>query len=176
MAVEEYKKILIYFEVQRFRQTWLWILVVFLVGLSWYSFLQQIVYQKPFGTHPASDSVVWIIWVVFGIGFPIFFLNFGMTTELREDGIRIRFFPFYRRRIDLKDIQSFEVKDYHPLRDYGGWGVRSSPKNGMAYNVSGNRGVKLELKDGKRVLIGSQEPERLANMLGGILQRARKDK
>lgn len=167
-------KNVLFSEVQRFRQAWLWILVVFLVGLSWYSFLQQIVFKKPFGTHPAPDSVVWIIWAVFGIGFPIFFLNFGMMTELREDGIQVRFFPFYRRFIDLKDIQNYEVKEYHPLRDYGGWGVRWSLKKGMAYNVRGNRGVQLELKGGKRVLIGSQEPERLANMLGGVLQRPRR--
>jgi hypothetical protein len=166
-------RIVLFFEVQRFRQIWFWILNVFLAGLSWCSFLQQIVYKKPFGTHPAPDSVVWIIWAVFGIGFPVFFLSFGMTTEIREDGIQIRFFPFHRRFIDCQDIQSFEVKEYHPLRDYGGWGVRWSPMKGMAYNVCGNRGVQLELKNGKRVLIGSQEPERLANMLGGILQPAR---
>jgi hypothetical protein len=168
--------LILFTEKQYFRQTWLWVPVVLLAGLSWYGFIQQVVYRKPFGTHPAPDSVLLVIWAVFGLGFPIFFLSFGLTTELREDGLQIRFSPFYRRFIGLQDIQSFAVKEYHPIKDYGGWGVKWSSKHGMAYNVSGNRGVQLELRDGKRVLIGSQKPELLAGALEGLLPRARKER
>jgi hypothetical protein len=167
-------KLVLFSEVQRFRQAWVWIPVIFLIGVSWYFFLRQIVSGKPTGTSPAPDAVIWIIWAVFGIFFPIFFLKMGMITEVREDGIRIHFSPFYRRFIKLIDIQGFEVKEYHPFRDFGGWGVRWSFKNGMVYNVSGNRGVQLKLKDGKRALIGSQQPELLASVLGGILQHTRR--
>jgi hypothetical protein len=169
-------RLILFTEKQYFRQTWLWVPVVLLVGLSWYGFIQQVVYRKPFGAHPAPDGVLVVIWAVFGLGFPIFFLSFGLTTELREDGLQIRFSPFYRRFIGLQDIQSFTVKEYHPLKDYGGWGVKWSSKHGMAYNVSGNRGVQLELRDGTRVLIGSQKPELLANALEGLLPRARKER
>ena len=44
----------------------------------------------------------------------------------------------------------------------GVYATRGGTKNaagGMAYNVSGNRGVKLRLADGKSLLIGSQRPE-----------------
>ena len=34
-----------------------------------------------------------------------------------------------------------------------------------AYNVSGNRGVYLEYSDGKKLLIGSQKPEKFAEAL-----------
>jgi hypothetical protein len=154
-----------FYEEQRFRQPWLIILVVGLAGLSWYAFITQVIYKKTFGDNPAPDVVVWIIWAIFGLVFPLFFLSLRMTTDLVSDGLRIRFFPFYRRSIPLDEIKSFEVREYSPLREYGGWGVRFSPKHGTAYNVSGNRGVQLVLMSGKRVLIGSQEPERLANAL-----------
>jgi hypothetical protein len=56
------------------------------------------------------------------------------------------------------------VQTYRPIRDYGGWGIRYG-RGGKAYNVSGNRGVMLELSDGQKLLIGSQRPEELANAI-----------
>jgi hypothetical protein len=35
----------------------------------------------------------------------------------------------------------------------------------MAYIVSGNRGVRIELKDGKEVLVGSQKADELARAI-----------
>jgi hypothetical protein len=154
-----------FYEEQRFRQPWLIILIIGLAGLSWYAFIAQIIQKKAFGGNPAPDLVIWMLWAVFGLLFPLFFLSLRMTTDLTPGRLRIRFFPFYRRSILLDDIQNYEVREYSPIREYGGWGVRFSPKHGTAYNVSGNRGVQLVLKSGKHVLIGSQEPERLANAL-----------
>jgi hypothetical protein len=75
----------------------------------------------------------------------------------------VRFFPFHRRPrvIDLENIESVEAVRYSPLRDYGGWGIRHGSA-GKAYNVSGNQGVVLRLKNGKTVLLGSQRYEELA--------------
>ena len=36
---------------------------------------------------------------------------------------------------------------------------------GKAYNVSGNRGLQLELSSGKKILIGSQRADELARIL-----------
>ena len=36
---------------------------------------------------------------------------------------------------------------------------------GKAYNVSGNEGVQLELTNGKRILIGSQRADELADAI-----------
>jgi hypothetical protein len=43
----------------------------------------------------------------------------------------------------------------------------------MAYNVSGNRGVQLELVSGKRILIGSQQAEELAAAIEAVSGKAR---
>ena len=50
---------------------------------------------------------------------------------------------------------------YHPILDYGGWGIRWALK-GKAYNISGNNGVRLDFYDGKHLLIGSQRSEEFA--------------
>ena len=47
---------------------------------------------------------------------------------------------------------------YRPLRDYGGWGIRYG-RNGKAYNISGNKGLMIEFRNGKRLMLGSREPE-----------------
>lgn len=91
------------------------------------------------------------------------FFSLRMTTEVRTDGVYVRFAPFHRkfRRFGFDELASFEVRSYRPLREYGGWGLRGFGRN-RALNVSGNRGLQLVFEDGRRVLIGSQQPEKLA--------------
>jgi len=47
------------------------------------------------------------------------------------------------------------------MREFGGWGIRTSGDGGRAYNAYGNMGVQLVLTDGKRVLVGTQRAEEL---------------
>ena len=72
------------------------------------------------------------------------------------------FLPLYRRRIPLTKIESAEAVTYAPIAEYGGWGIRGWGAN-TALNARGNRGVRLTLRDGRRVLVGSQRPDALAN-------------
>ncbi|MBN2098945.1 MAG: hypothetical protein JW753_05030 [Dehalococcoidia bacterium] len=157
----------LYREVQRFWQLWLWLLVAGVSGVSIWSFVQQIILGKPFGQNPAPDVAVVIIAAIFGLGFPVLFYAVNLTTEVRTDGLYVRFFPFHLtfRRMPSESVIRYEVLTYRPIRDYGGWGIRYG-RGGKAYNVSGDRGVMLELSDGSRLLIGSQKPEELANAMG----------
>ncbi len=109
---------------------------------------------------------LFVIVVIFGFGFPVFFYLINLTTEVRADGLYYRFFPIHLsfRKIELRNLTTCEVRTYSALREYGGWGIRRGPK-GKAYNVSGNRGVQLELSNGERILIGSRKPDELAGAL-----------
>jgi hypothetical protein len=155
-----------YREVQRFRQPWLWLLIAGVFGVTVWGFVQQIILGKPFGQNPASDTVMMIMAFVFGLAFPVLFLVANLTTEVRSDGLYYRFFPFHLRfrRLTAESLVSHEVRTYKPIRDYGGWGIRYG-RGSKAYNVSGNRGVMLEMSDGLRLLIGSQKPDDLANAI-----------
>ncbi|MCC7421529.1 MAG: hypothetical protein IT428_14690 [Planctomycetaceae bacterium] len=105
---------------------------------------------------------LWLSAVIISVAMLPSLLGFLLRLETRvEDGVlSVRLTPFRPRRIALSDVVRAEVRTYHPIREYGGWGIRWG-RGGMAYNARGNQGVQLELKDGRRVLIGSQEPERL---------------
>jgi len=153
---------LIYREVQRFRQVWIWVIVFSIVGLMWYATVSQLLLDCPFGSTPMPDILLIIFWLIFGIGLPALFFFGQLITEVRDDGIYVCFFPFHWsfRRIAFTEVKQYKVRTYRPIIEYGGWGIRYGRK-GKAYNVSGNRGVQIELSNGKRLLIGSRRAEEL---------------
>ena len=138
-----------------------WIMGIGLTGLGWWAFIVQIVMGEPWGTKPAPDWVVWLIFFLMGIGLPAFLLLAKLVVTVDEEVIRIRWIPFAWRTVRLADVESATARTYRPLREYGGWGVRWAPGRGMAWNASGNRGVQLELASGKQLLIGSRRAEEL---------------
>ena len=156
-------------EVQRVCQWWIWMVVIVLAVLAWWTFLSQILSGAPVGTNQAPDTMVWIVAILIGIALPIFTLAVNMTTIVKSDAVIVRYFPIYRRTITVREIKSCEVRDYRPIRDFGGWGIRWGFGRGMAYTVSGNRGVQIELTSGRKVLIGSRRPEELAAAITQVL-------
>lgn len=85
-----------------------------------------------------------------------------LTTEVREDGIYVRFAPFHRsfRRIPFADIERVERTTFGALT-YGGLGIRWTP-NTVAYMTKRGTGVKLHRANDKAIVIGSQDAETLA--------------
>jgi hypothetical protein len=59
------------------------------------------------------------------------------------------------------EVQQCYIREYSPIFEYGGWGWRYSFSNGRAYNVSGKIGLQIVLKNGKRILIGTQKANKL---------------
>ena len=149
-------------EEQQFRQTWVWIILLAPTGIIWYIAIQQLIFGNPVGNNPASNEMAFIFWIIFGILFPLFFYKLKLITQVRQDGLYIRFAPihFSFKKIPLNNLKKHYVRTYDPIREYGGWGIKYG-KNGKVYNVSGNRGVQLEFTDRKSFLIGSQKPEQL---------------
>lgn len=101
-----------------------------------------------------------------GISLPVLVLVglLRMTTEVTPSHVRVWFgwIPTYRRFVPIGSIQKIEVVNYRPLMDYGCWGFFPRRDGERALRARGNRGVRLELTDGTRLLIGSQRPEALA--------------
>lgn len=164
-------------EVQQFRQTWVWVLVLpislFLIVLFGYGMVKQLILSQPWGSRPLPDTALSIIgplFILFGIGLGCLFYSMKMVTEVRSDGLYVRFFPLTHQKIAFGDITRCEVRTYNPIREFGGWGIRYR-RGGKAYNVSGNRGVQLELLNGKRLLVGSQRPEELVQAIEAKMKR-----
>jgi hypothetical protein len=151
----------VYFrEIQTFRQPWIWTLLMVMtlaaVTLFGYGMIKQLVFGQPWGDRPMSDSALAIV------GPSV--IQLKLVVEVRGDGLYIRFFPLSRQIIGYENIEESYVRTYRPLKEYGGWGIRYGRK-GKAYNVSGNQGVQLKLSGGKQLLIGSQQPKKLADAI-----------
>lgn len=172
-------RIYVFEEVQRFRQGWLWALILttslLTAGAFAWGLYQQLFLGKPWGASPMSDAgLLWTALAIFAVsaGLPLFFYAMRMTTRLADERLEIHYFPLRRKIVPLSHIISAEARTYSPIGDYGGWGIKyGGREKGWVYNVSGNRGVFLVLRDGGRLMVGSQEAERLAAALAAALGR-----
>ena len=149
-------------EIQYFRQKWLWAIIIFFPVYSMYGIYEQIIIGNPIGEKPLSD--VGLIWftVLIGVGLPVLFYNIRLKTRVSEEGLHYQFFPIHlkERTIPFDDIESFKARKYSPLKEFGGWGIRFGFE-GKAYNVSGDEGLQLVLKNERKVLFGSQKAKEL---------------
>ena len=163
---------IIFQEEQKFG-LWLRWLVYLSMGLSVVISVFALVKEStPDGSQAGLEI---ILAVVVGIGVPIaitaLFLLLKLQTGVKSDGIYIRFLPFHIRfkRFAREDLSEYYARQYKPIREYGGWGIKCSIRNGKAYNVSGNKGVQLVLSTGKKLLIGSQKSEQLEAAIRSIM-------
>ncbi len=154
-------------ESQRFRQPWVWVIVLFTAAIIVFLFVMQFALAKPI----AEESVPVIILIIVPlilIGTIALLLLARLETEIRRDGVHYRFRPFINKtRIHhWEDIKQFHVRKYHPIGEYGGWGYRMAGKKaGVAFNISGNMGLQLELKNGKKILLGTRKPTEMEEVL-----------
>jgi len=154
-----------YSETQHFRNPFIYILLLALLGLGIWGIIQQIFLGTPFGTKPAPD-VLLIIFAMIPILFLLFFIFMKQKTLIGAEGIEVIISPFGSRRIAWKNIEKTYIRTYQPLLEYGGWGIRYGFwKAGMAYSVGGNKGLQLELKSGQKILIGTKNAEALEKFL-----------
>ena len=115
-------------------------------------------------------------WTNFSVIIPVFiipalFYFLKLKTKVEENGIYVRFIPFHLKEIFISWDQLDEcyIRTYSPLGEYGGWGIKYGLGGaGKVYNVSGNQGLQLVFKDGSRLLIGTQKPEELQEVIKKI--------
>jgi len=138
-------------EKQKFTQWWLWVILLSFPIIS---------------VGPFDDNEINIYHVLIGLAIPLLFYLFELKIKVNEDGFHYKFFPFHLKFhvIKIDEIESFKAMEYSPLKEYGGWGIRYGFK-GKAYNVRGNKGVKIFLKNGTNIMFGSQKHKELANAL-----------
>ncbi len=126
--------------------------------------LWQVVLGHPWGKQPMSNASIigWTIflWLVY---FRLVTVRLMTNVSARELSVAMRGL-WRERRIPMGEIQSAKIVTYDPVRDWGGYGIRTTGR-GKAYIASGNRGVRIELAKGGMILIGSARPEELASAI-----------
>lgn len=169
----------LFHEVQRFQDLWWWKLLIVLTAVALFGPLVALVLREILGgnagfgrilTPQAMQSLA--VGIFAGVCALFVLLTMGLETSVTGEGLHIRFRPFHMkpRFYPFTSIISAESVTYHPLRDYGGWGIRFG-RMGWAYNIRGNRGVMLRFRDGKNLMVGSMKADELAEVLKGRIKR-----
>tara|TARA_R110002073_G_scaffold15953_2_gene62096 strand:+ start:26327 stop:26833 length:507 start_codon:yes stop_codon:yes gene_type:complete len=146
----------IFKEEQRFTQP----LIIVLIAISLLTIIGIMIkeYTSENSTMRAVEMVTVIATTMAAI-LPIFF--FKLTTRIDEKGIHYKFFPLQRKTKTIlwTELKSVSVRKYDALSEYGGWGLKGflNRKKGKAVNVKGDIGIQLELKNLKKLLIGTQK-------------------
>jgi hypothetical protein len=101
----------------------------------------------------------------------ILIFSFKLKTRIDEKGIHYQFFPFHfsLKTITWSEINAAKIRTYYPISEYGGWGLRGgfflNKSKGNAINISGNIGIQLALKNGNKLLIGTQKKGEVKRVL-----------
>jgi hypothetical protein len=157
---------LLFQENQKFRQPWLYAILLGSDLLILYILIRYSVFETE--EFDLAATIILIVTLFIMILLTLGFLSIQLQTEIRQSGIFYRFKPFQKKfkEIRFEEIESVEVKRYSPIKEYGGWGFRiGGKKKGNAYNVSGNKGIYFVFKDGRKFLLGTQKPESVNKVL-----------
>src|SRR3974390_693407 len=126
--------------------------------------VRQLVFHHPWGNPAMSNGGV-IFLTVLLVGVYIRLITVRLVTDVRSGELSVGLQGLWRKRkVPLAGLRSAIEVQYDPAANYGGYGTRSGAK-GLAYIASGNRGVQVELNDGRKLLIGSQRSAELARSI-----------
>jgi len=153
----------VFVEEQRFTQWWLYFIIALTIIILLVKEKFSIKDNESVGSLVFSMIILSLILVLF--------LLLKLTTKIDERGIKYKFEPFHfsSKLIAWNDISKCYVRKYKPIIEYGGWGLKGgtfwNKSKGVAYNVKGNIGLQLVLKNGKKILIGTQQENDLKRVL-----------
>lgn len=168
------KEVISFREVQRPKSFFIMTIIAGITLLMWSAFIQQIILSIPFGDRPAPNWMLFILWIVFGILFPLGALNMKLITEVHTDGFYVKFIPFHIRykKILFSEIKEVQHISYSPLARFGGWGIRFNFQGETAYTIGGNDGIELHTLKGT-MIIESERAEELATCIAAQKEKNR---
>jgi len=166
-------------EEQRFNQWWHRLImlaslaaVLIPFGIGIYS---QVVLDKPFGDDPMSTEGLTATGIgsglIMGIIAVMMFVA-RLNTKVTDEALWVAFPPFFRKwkKILPDEIDRYEIRTYRAKREYGGHGNKRRRRSGRSCTVSGNIGLQLYFKNGKKLLIGTQKKQALEYAMRKLME------
>lgn len=129
--------------------------------LSFYGIYAELISGEAFGSRPLP-YVGMLLFPLLALLLIGMFLYMRLKTEIDQREIRFSFRPFVKKRVSWAEVKSARVVNYGFV---GGWGIRLWTRYGTVYNIRGNKGLALELLNGKKFLIGTQREAELQEFL-----------
>jgi len=156
-------------EEQKFTNPGLWVFItlVFTLALApeTITLVKHLFFEKPVDveTNSATSLIILIVLlIIIIIGVVILFKKMKLVVEVRTDGLYFSYPPFIRKSQNIlkKEIDKVLVRKYRPIREFSGWGIKYGWAGaGRAYTIKGNVGLQVYLKNGKKVLFGTQRSD-----------------
>jgi hypothetical protein len=129
---------------------------------GWFLIIWATVLDRPLGALVVPPWLALAIGLPLGILLPIVYLRMKMVTSVFPDRIVVDTGMTGRVAFPLADVSALEIRTDDIRGDYSIRNVGAVKNTRIAYVVSTNNGVQLELADGRLFLIGSKEPEALS--------------
>ena len=147
---------ILFSEKQRFNQWWLWAI---LIGIN-LLFLSVAIFQP---------NIILALSFVFTLILTLLFLIFRLETHISGEKIYVRLYPLQLKYKEYKwsEISKCSIRQYSPIGEYGGWGLRGFNKN-KAMNISGNQGLQLDFINNNKLLIGTNKTKEMTEALEKI--------
>lgn len=97
----------------------------------------------------------------------VLFLILRLETTISSKGVYVRYFPFHQKPKQFlwDDIKNASVRKYQTIFEFGGWGIRNGLSKNKTYNIYGNKGLQLELKNGTNLIIGTLKAKEIETVL-----------
>jgi hypothetical protein len=155
-------------EVQRFRQDWLWALLI--VGSVPAAVLATTAIVAEDGLTGSLPTLLIVQALVFG---PLVaFHRAALVTEVRNDGLYLKLFPLHlsARRVPCEAIERIEAREVDAFGEFGGVGIRygfTLSRRGLAvdgpkgYVVQGGDAVELQRREARPLVVTTRRPTEL---------------
>ncbi|MGB3078582.1 MAG: hypothetical protein WBB31_05850 [Saprospiraceae bacterium] len=145
----------IFAEEQNFDQAWVWLLL----GVVTLGVFVSLVMAGQWGLIMLLAGAVLVSSMTL-------MASFKLYTKIDSEGVHYHANPFQwkNKTIRWDEIDQIYVRKYSPLLEYGGWGIRYG-RSGWAYIAKGNQGIQMVLKNGKKILLGTQQGEEVTRLL-----------
>ena len=94
-----------------------------------------------------------------------------LVSRVDGQGLHIRFAIFPWTHFAAADILTIEPWTYEAFKEFGGYGLRLRQGGGRGdcYTLAGDRAVRLTLRSGRKVTIGTEQPDALATAVRSLL-------
>lgn len=145
-------------EYQRFNQWWVWTILIGVALMPLIAIGSQTFTGKPFGDKPLSNTNLFIVFISLSL-LAFLMSRIQLQTKISSQSIHFYFMPFVKKTIPWATVATAKVVNYGFV---GGWGIRLWTSYGTVYNIRGCFWLALTLKNGKKILIGTQKEKDLA--------------
>lgn len=161
----------VFTESQRSGQTWWVFLLILAVAVFVGVRLSRM--KKEGKQITLALKLVLIICGVLPCVFIFIFMCMKLNVRIDNTGVNYGFSlsDNASEKILWSNVEKAYVRQYSPIKEYGGWGMREGNHDSdRAYNVAGNMGLQLLYDKGNRILIGTQKPEEIRQLLRQLVQ------